>query len=84
MVINQIALRSPGGVQRGPAPSGGGLGVSPRLLKTPLGREGGKNNAHVAATTPTPPPRTGRRIDIRPAPARNVGLPRCAFCEQAV
>ena len=55
MVINVIALSSPGGVQRGQAPSDGGLGVSPRFSKTPLGRAGGKNNAYVAATTPTLP-----------------------------
>ena len=60
MVINQIALRSPGGVQRGPAPSGGGLRVSPRFLKRPLGRAGGKNNAHVAVLP-------GKDADAAPA-----------------
>jgi hypothetical protein len=45
---------SKGGVQRGPAPFGGGLGVSPRILLTFLGWAGGSNQAHVAATTPTP------------------------------
>ena len=34
----------------GESPSDGGLGVSPRFLKTSLGWVGGKNNAHVAAT----------------------------------
>ena len=56
MFINRVALPS----------SGGGLGVSPRFLNTPLGRVGGKNNAHVTATMPTPPKRSGRRIDTRP------------------
>ena len=36
MVIDKMHLHSPGGVQRGPAPSDGGLGVSPRI-KTSLG-----------------------------------------------
>ena len=52
MVINKIALRGPGGVQRGQAPSGGGLGVSPRFPKTPLGRVGGKACPPQAGTTP--------------------------------
>ena len=39
----------------GESPSDGGLGVSPRFLKTSLGWVGGKNNAHVPATTPTLP-----------------------------
>ena len=29
--------------------------MSPRFPKTPLGRVGGSNHAHVTATTPTPP-----------------------------
>jgi len=47
----------------GQAPSDGGLGVSPRFPKTPLGRAGGTDHAHVAATTPTPPTRTRPRLD---------------------
>ena len=40
-------------MQRGQTPSAGDLGVSPRFSKTPLGRVGGSNQAHVTATTPT-------------------------------
>ena len=64
-----MLLRSPGGVQRGPAPSDGGLGVSPRSNSIP-GRVGGQIHAHVTATTPTLPTLTGRRIDTRPATPR--------------
>ena len=63
MVINKTGRQNPGGVQRGPAPFDGGLGVSPRFPETPLGREGGKKDADVTATTPTLPTRTERRPD---------------------
>ena len=35
--------------------AGGRRGCPPAAPKTPLGREGGSNHAHVAPTTPTPP-----------------------------
>jgi len=84
MVINKAALRSHGGVQRGQAPSGGGLGVSPRFLKTSLGRVGGKKDAHVTATTLTPPTRTRRRINTRPATEQDAGPVGCGFHEPVI
>ena len=45
-----------------------------------LGRVGGKKNAHVTATTPTPPTRTGRRID-KASPLRPRLLSRLLSCK---
>jgi hypothetical protein len=52
MVINKTASRTPGEC-RGDLPSAGVQGVSPWPPVTFLGRVGGKNNADVAAITPT-------------------------------
>jgi len=46
---------SMGEFRGGESPSDGGLGVSPRISVTFLGRVGGKKNAHVTPTTPTLP-----------------------------
>jgi hypothetical protein len=66
------------GSPEGDLPSGGGLGVSPKI-QTFLGRVGGSNHAHVSATTPTPPTCTRRRIDTRPVTEQDVGPVRCGF-----
>jgi hypothetical protein len=68
MATNKTTRHSLRGVHRGLAPSdGGSRGCPPDSPKTPLGRVGGKNNAHVPATTPTLPTRTGRLFDTRPS-----------------
>jgi hypothetical protein len=52
-----------GEVRGGLPPLTGVWGCPPDSPKTPLGRAGGKNDAHVTATTSTSPTRTGPRLD---------------------
>jgi len=69
----------PGRVQGGRSPPCRGSGGVPQRT-TYLGRAGGKTSAHVSARAPTPPRRTGRRIDSRPATAQNVEAVRARCC----
>ena len=58
MFINRIHLHSLGEFRGGLPPLTGVPGGVPLIPpKTPLGRAGGKKDAHVAATTPAPPTR---------------------------